>query len=355
MRILLDIGHPGHVHYFKNLYYKLKDEGHDILVVARDKEVTFELLRYYKIPFINRGSGGKSKIGKFLYLFKGTFTILRAGLKHKSDLLISFASPYASIASILLRRFNIVLDDTEVGRFERLFYKPLADLIITPKAFKKKLGKKHIVFNGFMELTYLTPKYFMPDMKIMNYLGNVENEKYVIIRFVSWEASHDIGQRGLTLEQKHEIVDLCSKYAKVYISSEKALPEFLEEFRLKINPYQLHDALFYASLYIGEGATTASEACILGTPAVYINTISAGTIEEEEKFGLLFSYRDYTGVLEKIDSLLNILDKMHFIAKSKEMVQNRTDLTDLLLFIINDLPKNLEYVKKNSDYESRFE
>ena len=49
MRILIDIGHPAHVHYFKNFNVQMKSKGHTILFVARDKEVTIELLKINKI------------------------------------------------------------------------------------------------------------------------------------------------------------------------------------------------------------------------------------------------------------------------------------------------------------------
>jgi predicted glycosyltransferase len=44
MRILIDIGHPAHVHYFKNAINQLQQRGHAVFVVAREKEVSFRLL-----------------------------------------------------------------------------------------------------------------------------------------------------------------------------------------------------------------------------------------------------------------------------------------------------------------------
>ena len=47
------------------------------------------------------------------------------------------------------------------------------------------------------------------------------NEKFVIIRFVAWGAIHDIGQSGLDLNCKFELVESLSKFAKVPIISKK--------------------------------------------------------------------------------------------------------------------------------------
>ena len=54
MKILIDIGHPGHVHYFRNFIKKMEENLHEVLIVARDKEVTFKLLEFYKIPYRTR-------------------------------------------------------------------------------------------------------------------------------------------------------------------------------------------------------------------------------------------------------------------------------------------------------------
>ena len=51
MRILVDIGHPGHVHFFKHAISKWQQRGHDVLVSAREKDVTTALLNHYAFPY----------------------------------------------------------------------------------------------------------------------------------------------------------------------------------------------------------------------------------------------------------------------------------------------------------------
>ena len=65
MKIVFDIGHPAHVHYFKNLYKFLKKTDNQILIIARDKEVTHNLLRENSIPFLNRGQGSTGFLVNF--------------------------------------------------------------------------------------------------------------------------------------------------------------------------------------------------------------------------------------------------------------------------------------------------
>ena len=49
MKILFDLGHPAHVHYFKNLIKVLEKNGNQIMIIARKKDVTHNLLKIYKM------------------------------------------------------------------------------------------------------------------------------------------------------------------------------------------------------------------------------------------------------------------------------------------------------------------
>ena len=51
MKILIDIGHPGHVHYFKNLIIGLQDNNHQVIVTARNRGIIFSLLKKNNIKF----------------------------------------------------------------------------------------------------------------------------------------------------------------------------------------------------------------------------------------------------------------------------------------------------------------
>ena len=49
----------------------------------------------------------------------------------------------------------------------------------------------------------------------------------------------------------------------------------------------------------------ASECAVLGTPAIYVNSLTAGSLEEQEKrYGLIFGFRNSNGVIEKGIELL---------------------------------------------------
>jgi predicted glycosyltransferase len=355
MKILIDIGHPAHVHYFRNFIKIMGEKGHKFLITSRNKEIEHYLLNTYNIPFVDRGKGEKSILGKIMYLLKADGLLLKQAKKFNPNLLLSFNSVYLSHVSKLLNIPHIAFDDTEHANLTHLMSLPFTKTILTPSCYNKDLAKKQIRFNGYMELCYLHQKYFKPYPSILDLLKVKKDEKYIILRFVSWNAFHDIGQTGLTLGMKHKIVKELSKYAQVFISSEGELPDDLKKYQIKIPPERMHDALAFATLFLGEGATMASECAMLGTTAIYVNSLNAGTLEEQEKYGLLFSFRNSKGVLEKAIELLNTPNlKQKFQKRRQKMLSDKIDVTAFMIWFIENYPESVKIMKDHPDYQNRF-
>ncbi len=111
----------------------------------------------------------------------------------------------------------------------------------------------------------------------------------------------------------------------------------------------------FATLFIGEGATMASECAMLGTPAIYVNSISAGTLEEQEKYGLLFGFRNFTGVLEKATLLLNNINlKEEFQNRRQKLLSEKIDVTAFLVWFIENYPESHTVMMKNPDFQYKF-
>ncbi len=355
MKILIDINHPAHVHYFKNFIKIMENKGHKFLIISRNKEIEHYLLKSYNIPFIDRGQGKNHLAGKALYYFKAVYIIFKKTIKFNPDIMLSFGSPYAAIVSRLIGKHHIYFSDTEHAKFSHFVTTPFSKCILTPSCYTKNIGNKQIRFNGYMELCYLHPNYFKHDSSVLELLGVKKDEKYVIMRFVSWNASHDVGHSGLSIEMKHKAVKELSKYAKVFISSEGELPDDLKQYQIKIPPEKMHDALAFATLFVGEGATMVSECACLGAPAIYVNTLSAGTLEEQEKYGLIFSFRNSNGVLEKSIELLNIpYLKQEFQNRRKKMLLEKINVTAFMVWFVENYPESVKIMKENPDYQLKF-
>ena len=112
MRILIDIGHPAQVHYFKNFIWLMRERGHEFLITARNRGITFDLLKAYGFDYVDRGRGSPRLLGKLLYLPKADFLLYDMARKFRADLFLSFGSMYAAQASKMLSKPHIAFDDT---------------------------------------------------------------------------------------------------------------------------------------------------------------------------------------------------------------------------------------------------
>ncbi|MBK9097320.1 MAG: DUF354 domain-containing protein [bacterium] len=356
MKIFIDIGHPAHVHYFRNFIKIMEGKGHSFFVCARDKEVTHSLLNYYQIDYTTRGKGGKSIAAKLVYIAKADRIIYKLAKNFNPDVFLSFGSAYAAHVSRFMHKPHIAFDDTEHARFEHMMYVPFTDVVLTPTSFSKTIGPKQIFFHGYMELCSLHKNYFKADNNVKLKLGLKPNENYVIIRFVAWSANHDILQSGIKDETSQQIVDLLKDKYKIFITSESKLPPNLESYKLNIHPAELHSVLANAFLYIGEGSTTASECSILGIPNIYINSLTVGYCkEQDEKYGLSFHLKDDSKVIDVIKELLKKEDlSSEWKIKQERMLRDKIDVTAFMVWFVENYPKSFNVMKENPDYQFNF-
>ncbi len=206
-----------------------------------------------------------------------------------------------------------------------------------------------------METFYLHPKYFEPDKAVLKNLGVEEGERFFILRFVAFNAGHDAGEKGMDEVSKIKIVEYLSSKGKVFISSEKSLPPKFKHLKFSIPPNQFHSALFYASMYVGEGITTASECAHLGTPAILINTIRASYIQEQEKLGMVHQFDRADIAFSKIKELGDNNDsKIKYGEKTKLMFSHLIDCTSFLVWLLDNFPDSIDKIKSDTGLIANF-
>tara|TARA_Y100001954_G_scaffold157036_1_gene166840 strand:- start:7791 stop:8861 length:1071 start_codon:yes stop_codon:yes gene_type:complete len=356
MKIIVNINHPANVHYFKNFIFQMQKEGHSITISARNKDVSFKLLNAYNLKYIDFGKGniGKGAIGKMLYLIFASFRFLLLFLKNKPNIVLSFGAAPLAIVAYFFRVPHICFDDTEHAKLIKKLYVPFTPLVISPSCFYDDLGKNHFLFNGYMELFYLHKNRFKPNYNILKELNISRGEVFTLFRFVSWEAFHDIGQKKLNLNEKIELVKEAEKYGKVFISSEGKLPKELKKYRIHIQPEKLHDVLYFAKLYIGEGGTTASECAMLATPSIYINTLPLmGYLRDAERFDLLYHLFEIKEIKLKMKSIYKKPDNFYKMQNEK-LLKNVIDPTSLLVWIVNNYPESKKILMSNPNFQIKF-
>ena len=160
MRILIDINHPAHVHFFRNAIHKWQSQGHKLLVVGRNKDVTLELLDHYGIDYTLGSRQGSGLFGLANELIVRTAKLISLSKVFKPDILLSVASPAAAWTAAVLHKPHLAFDDTEAARLGKLLYLPLTHRVYTPAPFETELGQRQVRYEGYHELAYLHPNYF---------------------------------------------------------------------------------------------------------------------------------------------------------------------------------------------------
>ena len=137
--------------------------------------------------------------------------------------------------------------------------------------------------------------------------------------------------------QKRQIYDFLSASVPVFVSSEASLPDEFVKHRLDIPPERIHDVLYYASLYIGEGATMAAETGLLGTPAIYVNSQRAGNCEDLAEYGLVFPLNTTEEILDRAGQIIrNPEQQNEYRQKREKLLAAKTDLTAFLISLLEN-------------------
>jgi len=309
VKYIFELNHPKHYYQFKYIMQILQQQGHQILVLARDKDVLLNVLKEENIPYTIFGKHHKSMATKIL----GTFSLIKNYLAiarhYNPDIIVSKGSWYGTFTAKLLRRKSVIFIDSEVVTINNRFVVPICTRVITPQSFKLDYGKKHIRVAGIFEDCYLAPSVFQPDPTVIQRY-NLQ-QPYAVLRFVGWQANHDVGRYGFTQQQKEKLVSTLSQYLTVYISSEKPLPPHLAQYQLPTPAALIHHVLSGANLYVGDSQTMSAEAALLGTPAIRSNSFVGP--DDMSNFIMLQNQHNL---------LYNIADPERAIAQAQNLASN---------------------------------
>jgi predicted glycosyltransferase len=307
--ILIDLGHPAHVHLFRNAARDWQVQGHQVLFSALDREMILHLLQIYNLPYRVTYKRRPGKLNLMVELALRTLSTYKIARQFKADLFVSFGNPTVGLPARLMGKPYLALTDTDHATEQHALFKPFATVIATPTTFKPDLGPSQKRYPGFHELAYLHPDEFTPDPGELTPLGLTPGECFFVVRFVAWGATHDVGQKGLTLAEKRELLCELSAFGRVLLSVEGDVDQEFAPLVTQFAPEKIHHLLAFATMYIGEGGTMASEAAVLGTPALFVNTLTAGNwFDLRDNYELLYFYSSGREALEKARQLLNTPD-----------------------------------------------
>ncbi|ELY87768.1 hypothetical protein C483_17763 [Natrialba hulunbeirensis JCM 10989] len=333
MRIIVTIQHPGHVHFFRNAIDELECRGHEVHVFARESSVAVALLEGYDID--HEVLAGDADSLASLAAVQATYEakLLRRAQAIDPDVITAIGGVAAAHVATALRAKSVVFYDTEHATLITKLGYPFADVICTPACYREEIGAKQVTYPGYHELAYLHPDRFEPDPAVLELAGVERDETIAVVRLSSWDASHDVGHGGF--DDPREVVSrLEDAGATVLLTAEGEPPADLAEYQLETPPELMHDLLAFADVVVGEGATTAAEAAVLGTPSVYVNSLSLGyTAELDAEYGLLFEFNDEDRHVRALEQAVSIVerDDEPWAARRERLLAERVDVTDVIV------------------------
>lgn len=310
MNILIDIGHPGHVHLLRGVAKELEQKGHRLFYSVREIPVAIRLMEYYGMtPYLNLGNKKDSLTGKAWTVLRQDCRMLRYVRRNHIDIGLSSGMVLGHVSKLTSMKSFMFDDDDDAA--EPLVVKyghPASAAVFTPQCIHRKT-ERAVYYAGTHELAYLHPNRFAPNPAVLEHAGLKPGERFFIMRFVALKGHHDIGQQGLSLEQKCCLLELLKPYGRVIVTSERALEPEFEPYRLPVPPEEIHSLMAYSSMFLGDSQTMTSEAAVLGVPALKCNTF-AGRLSVpnmlEEQYGLCYAYQpqDFEKLYTHIKHLL---------------------------------------------------
>ncbi len=336
MHVIVTIQHPAHVHFYRNAIADLEARGHEVTVFAREKDLVTDLLGAYGIEHTVLAGEARSRVGLLGVQLAYEVRLLRAVRRLDPDVLTAVGGvAVAHVAALTDARSVVFIDNEDVT--SNYLTVPVADVVCTPRRFAGDLGSGHRRYDGYHELAYLHPNRFEPDPGVLRAYGVDPDNTYSVVRFVGWGAHHDVGQSGLSTTAKRDLLDILERHGDVYVTAEGELPPEFEDYRLPVAPDEVHHLLWGANCYVGDSQTMATEAALLGTPAVRSNSFAgagdmSNFVELEARYGLVISTEDETEALETVSRILGHDDSGDVWERRREaLLADKIDVTSFLV------------------------
>ena len=206
-----------------------------------------------------------------------------------------------------------------------------------------KYTRKKIAYKGYQKIAYLHPDYFSPDYELIKGIVG-KNESFFIIRLVSLTAGHDLtGQHnGISMFLLDNLIDILSRYGRIFITSETVLDAKYDRYVLKMEPNLMHHLLSFATLFIGDSQSMCFEAGLLGTPYIryndFVGKISVlNEVEHTYKLGVGIPTDNPSRLLNVIEELLSTPDlKSVWREKVKQVYKDKIDVAKFYADVIEN-------------------
>lgn len=337
MDVVISIQHPAHVHLYRYVVRELQTRGHVVHVFARDEPIIRALLDTYGIDYEALAGPGHTPGPRAFGQLSYEWRLLTRAVRIQPDVMTAVGGVSVAHVAAVVGARSVVFTDTEHATLTNALAIPLANQVCTPTSYREDHGAKQYRYDGCHELVYLHPNRFTPDPSVLDQAEVDADERYVVLRSVAWNANHDADNGGF--DDVAGVIDrLEATGANVLITAEGDVPFGYADRCIEVRPHQMHDLLYYADIFVGEGATMAVESSVLGTPAVYVNTLDTGITDTlAEDYGLLFRCHGEARQQRAVERAVNLLENDDEYDWERRRVELLADIDDPLEHVVDQI------------------
>lgn len=363
MNIVIQLSHPAHFHLYKISIQNLINRGHKVYVLIKSKDILEDLMKNAGLPYYNilEDSKRRNKFDVLIDMFKKDWRILMFCKKHKIDLLTGSTPEVAHVGWLLNKKAIVVgEDDAAVVPAFGQVAAPFIQTVLAPiVCYNGKYDSKTSKYNSNQELAYLHPNHFTPDKSIVEKYFEAD-KSYFILRFAKLNAHHDAGIKGINTDIAQQLIDILKPHGDIYITAERELEPQFEQYRIKINPLDMHHVMAFADLYIGDSQTMAAEAGVLGVPFVRFNDFVGRIgylreLEDDYQLGYGVKPLELERLYQVVQDLLVMPNRKEiFQQRRQKMLSEKIDFAKFLTWFLESYPESKEIMKTNPDFQYQF-
>jgi predicted glycosyltransferase len=297
MRVWIDLTNSPHVLVMRPVIERLRADGHEVRVTARDFAQTIELCERFDIEHtaIGHHRGGRllAKAGGLASrsgaLTRWALADARASGSRRFDVALGHGSNDITIAAALLRIPSATMFDYEWATVQHNINCRLASAVVVPEAIPparlERYGAKGKVraYPGLKEEYYLAD--FEPDGAVLEQLGLDSARAIVLVRTppevsLYHRFENDLFARVLERLRTSASTDGTQTVVLPRVASQRAELARLGGFIVPEHAIDAQSLIAHCDLVISAGGTMNREAVALGTPVYTTFQGRLGAVDE---------------------------------------------------------------------------
>jgi predicted glycosyltransferase len=276
MRIWIDMTAPAHPLVFRPVIERLREQGHEVEVTARDYAQTLELLRMLNIEHTSFGShGGESRLGKVTALFARGRQMRKFAKGKQFDLAACHGSNDLPIAARRLGIPAVDMFDYEFAKWQHNVGCRLSSRVMTPDAIPPvRLRRYGVDDRKLAQYPGLKEEYYLADFEanpaVLDQLA-IDSSKVLVVLRPPPDVSLYHRKSNPLFPQVVRHLGTHEEVRAVVLPRTTAQQEYVRSLNLPslVVPDGAVDAqslIAFADLVVSAGGTMNREAVALGTP-----------------------------------------------------------------------------------------